>query len=350
MALSGGWNIETFAQEFAAYQTPEVLVLILCEALAALERQHRCNTARNNDELMASAIQIDAAGDILLSETGPADARVLLKLFSKFLPEETRIHPGLRDVFARVNSKATQVWTVRGLFLDYLAELGLAGPGFTLIKYLQDPKAYVRAATVAIVDSSCERIRRLNRWGRRRRAIAELQFLLEISPVNRQALDLWRDVKQGRAHQLVLTFYWVLAAGICILCSSVIVEKLQLPMLIAGPKRLEIEPVAPAGETVRGGSTRAPAEVVELEEISRNTEPRPGLKRGAVELDFDGSTLTYFDGAPGSVPAHGNRETIWLREGPHEVTVVKVGQPPVMAHLNVQLDRVILLTDHSRPH
>ncbi|MBI3556345.1 MAG: hypothetical protein HY074_08795 [Deltaproteobacteria bacterium] len=350
MAAIEAWDIETFSKEFAQRHSPELLVVILIEALSEIERQWRYFGCEVPDEsaLKPSAVRINRNGKVSIEASATPSARAVAMLFMKYFPESALVHPELQLLLARClgKLKAMRVWGFRAQLLDYLSEIGMEGPRFQLAGFFADHQAYNRAATLAIVGSACDRVRRLIQSRRRRQAVAELQFLLELSPVNSQALELWRQLKPGRAELFLRACYCLLIAAISVVSLSVMAEKLQLPFLNKGPKKLVIEPIQATDEIYGAGSDRVPASSGAVEEFSREVAAS-GLKRGAVELDFEGDTRVYFDGAPDAVPAHSRHETVWLQEGPHEVTVCKTGQSPVMAHLSIQNDRIVVLTDRA---
>lgn len=383
-----GWTVSEFATQFAPNMTPELLINVLIEVLGQLEHWHR--RGRVHGALQAASIFIHADGRVevlgwdfsrvfpttsesAMAEssdaeraerpTATADIASAVVTINSLMPEGLRVHPRLRRLLASAQSAPPGgAWDLRARLLDFMASMGVEGEPFFIDQFLRDPLAYVRSLTVVLAEREYREIRHLNSRGRRRQAMAELHFLLEITPVNRQALNLWRTVKQGRRRWLAHAAYGAVIILILVLSSPVILQKLQLqaPSAQAPESRstaLLIEPLeeqtlengvhapprAPGAER-RPSMMPADPSSIALAEASQPIRAPRGASRGPLRLELDGDAKAYIDGTPGESSSYGDGVALMLPVGPHTITVVKPGYPPAIAHFNIRPDRELTIS------
>lgn len=360
------WDLPGFVQNFQSQVSPELLVHLLAEALEALEKAHH-RRGRAHGRLRAEDVRVDREGRIDFVNWGDPDGSddreargrdtlALVLAVSGFMPTGARVHPDLRKTLKRLSranpaSELLRPWNARAALCDFLADMRIDDATFSLADFLAYPAYYNRVLVDRLADREYHTIHQLNRQGRKRKAITELHFLLEIAPVNRRALSLWRAVKQGRRQLMARLAYVAAIIAVLVMSSAVVIDKLQLPMafretIAPAPKPgpLEIEPIK---ERPLRGPARVGSGTIVLSETHRPIKPVPGETRGSVLLYLDAEARAYFDGAPGEAPAHRNRDTVWLKAGEHSITIVKPGLPPAMGRVLVRPDRVLELSGYS---
>lgn len=382
------WSLQRFIETFEPHITPELLVNILIEILGGLEAFHR--SGRAVGVLDPDEIMIFRDGHVELhpepgaTKSTPAeDLFYIALLFQSILrhygrstfrwrserqvpikwrrgrdskpsaQDTARIHPVLKEIFARACSpnpkkRYTNAWQLRAALLDFLSGIDVSDSRFYTREFVRDPVEFNRELGRVISERECERVEMAADHGQRRRAVDELQYLLEVAPGNPKALSLLRVIRQGRQLLLSKLAYMTAIVALLLLGGSIIMTKLRVPLMSerALEQPLVIERADPLATPTpsRGLSSRHGFIDIAQEAHAAPTLSlvRPGL--GKVELDLDDDARAYFDAAPGVARPYGNGQGVWLTEGRHTITIVKAGYPQAISSVTVNPGHVIELT------
>lgn len=348
------WWLAEFIHKKRSLVSPELLAIILVDALESLEEHHR--RGEIHGRLSLEFIQISERGKVVIGGWGSdtrastnGDIASLSEMFRNLIGDSARTHPSLKKILALGCTEMFKgAWELRAEVLNYLSDMGIEGEYFFVSNFIADPESYNRALIITLSEHEYVRIRELNRSGRRRMAALELNFLFEIAPINRQVLLLWRSVKRGRRDAILRLCTIVVIVFIVGSSGPIIASKLNLTW----PKsnKLIVEPVAQNPELHEAARIeRRPAGVETImvlgqtiNSVPAHLHPSPGM--GGVQLELPADATAYFDGKVGVVKSYGNQELAWLSIGQHTITVTMPGVPPAMALLQLKSDRIINLT------
>lgn len=366
------WSLQRFIDSFEPHVSPELLVHLYVDVLFELEIIHRQNSAHG--ALGPDTILIHRNGDIKLSEeraagTQQGDLYSLALIFQSImlhygrstfrwrqgrakwrrnrsarteLHDAARIHPTLKSILRKAASpkpkrRFANAWQLRAALLDFLAQLDVEHERYFLRHFIRSPLRYNQELARVLSERECKRVEDSSKWGMRRIADQELQYLLEVSPGNPKALGLLRMVRQGRKRAVAQLVYASTMLALLLVGGSVILTKLHL-LPPSAPKHegqpLVIEAASPSvsrGISSRGGYI----DITEEERVSpRLSLLKPGM--GQVNLELDEDAVAYFDAAPDIARPYKHGESVWLSEGNHSVTVVKPGYPQAIAKLAIK--------------